>query len=244
MIDVTTATKAQKDALWLADHWTHLEARLQPGSSATTSEVRAPSPDPVLPIDLHVSDLMAEIDWKVGQHYCHELIDETDDVVAAPTTPEGRMRLVAERYGHWVTGDERTAIAFCDDVSDYRERVRKVLERPVPPRYVGPCSVSECTGDLYVAEGRDGGACRLCGTEWTGPEQRTYVGEAMAERLMTQSEIRRALTILGTPVPEGTIKTWVHRGRLEPVEEGLYSLVAATALAEERSARAALTKAG
>lgn len=243
MIDVKTATEAQKDALWLADHWTHLEARLQPGSSAAASEVRAPSPDPALPIDLHVSDLMAEIDT-LGWTRCHELMMETDDVASMPSTPEARLRLMAERYGHWVTGEERMALEFCDQVSDHRERVRKVLERPAPPRYVGPCSAGECTGDLYVAEGKDGGTCRTCGTEWLGPDQRAYVGKEMAERLMTQTEIRRALTILGMPVPEGTIKTWVHRGRLKPVEEGLYSLVAATALAEERGARAALTKAG
>lgn len=232
MIDVPTANQAHEDAQWLADHWTHLAARLTPGSTTSSSEVRAPSPDPVLPIDLHVSDLMAEIDWKIGQHYCHQLVDETDDIASVPTTPEARLHLIANRYGHWVTAVERTALRFCDDVTDYRERVRKILEPANPPVYWGDCANGECQGGLFLPPGVTRGTCSTCGHEWQVDEQRMFIAERVRDRLLTYSEIPRALKVIGLEISRRTWETWTSSGTPDSPKEpkvardtdGFYSL--------------------
>lgn len=233
MIDTQLALEARANILWLADHWTHLTARLTPGSSASTSEVRAPSPERQLPIDTYVSDLMAEIDWVVARHYVHVLIDETDDVRYMPTTPEARLRLVAERYGHFVM-DDMVALTFCDDAADYRGRVEKTLERPPAPVYLGPCPVGECSGELYARGSSSTARCPACLTETTREDQAAWVGERFDERLMTITEIGVALTIIEDPVPPGTLRRWASTGKLASIEDGLYRLADAVALAHDR----------
>ncbi|OCI31062.1 hypothetical protein [Oerskovia enterophila] len=143
---------------------------------------------------------------------------------------------VAERYGHF-TQDEREALDFCDEAHDFRERVRTTLERPAPPTYVGPCRArgadgAGCSGELYLREGRDGGTCRECGTEFTHDEQQAYVRDALEDRLMTPAEIVRALKIVGHEVKPGTVFKWVQREKLEEVVDGLYRLADALDLAE------------
>src|SRR5699024_2845454 len=76
MIDTTTAEQMRADLTWLADHWAQLEHELAGGGgNALTGMPRGESSP--LPINIAVSDLMAEIDWRIGSHYCHALLDET-----------------------------------------------------------------------------------------------------------------------------------------------------------------------
>ncbi|WP_372595666.1 hypothetical protein [Actinotalea sp.] len=271
--DRLLALNARDDLLWIADRWTQLRARLRPGGGGALNGMpRGGSPG--APIDLHVSDLMAEIEWKVARHYGNILLDETPpqhgcsgachgspqhqhqegcdgehvDADACPTpklpiTTSQMPRLLAEvarRYGHF-TEDERLALDFCDDASDYRERVRKVLERPAPPVYVGPCrhmgeDGTGCVGELYVKPGKDGGSCKECGTTFTLLEQREWLEEQFDDRLMTAGEIASALVVLDVPVPMGTIKSWIARRRLMEAVPGdrLYRLADARELARER----------
>lgn len=245
MIDNQLALQARANILWLADHWTHLTARLTPGSSASTSEVRAPSPERQLPIDTYVSDLMAEIDWVIARHYCHVLIDETDDVTHVPSTPEGRLRLVAERYGHFL-GDDMVALTFCDDAEDYRGRVERTLERPPAAEYLGPCPIADCAGELYVRGSASTVRCPACLTETTRDEQRGWVGAVAAKRRYTYSEIPRALKVLGIPVSERTWERWTSAGTDEEPKEpkiakdsdGLYGLTDVVELALQSSKNA------
>lgn len=276
-IDRLAALNARDDLLAIAASWTALRARLRiGGGNALTGVVVAGGGEPE-PVDLGVSDLMAEIEWNVARHYAHVLLDETPPAhgcaggchgspehqhdatcdsrqvpaercptPSLPITTSRMPRLltqVARRYGHFTEGDERTALQFCDDAHDYRERVCKVLERPEPPVYVGPCrhmgeDGAGCVGELYVRRGRDGGTCRECGTEFTLSEQLAWLEEQMTDRLMTASEIASALFVLDYRVPIGTIKSWIARKRLVSAvdEGGLYRLSDARDLAKARRA--------
>lgn len=221
MIDTQTALEAQQNITWIADQWEALTARLG-GSGGSALGVRVQTSErPPLPIDVHVSDLLAEIDWKVARHYCQILLEETDDVHTVPTTTEGKLRLVAERYGHFVTND-RLALDFCDDASDYRGRVERTLNRPEPPEYLGPCPIEECVGELYAHGSASTVRCPECLTETTRDEQRGYVAERMEERLMTAAEIGRALKVIGAEIQPATVRKWVERSRLKAAEDGLY----------------------
>lgn len=236
-IETALALEARANLEWLADHWPDLRARLTPGGGAQvvpSHPVAGSRP----PIRMDVSDLMAEIDWQVGMHRCHQLLDETDDIAAVPTTPEGRLRLVAERIGHWTLGgDDAAALALCDDARDYRRQVERKLEVPLPKRYLGPCQEPGCGGEIHAREDRFAGECPECGREWTWGTQREFLAAAMADRLMTTSEIVDGLRIAGVATPRNTVRQWIKRERLQAVyddeDEGmrLYSFADALALA-------------
>lgn len=169
---------------------------------------------------------------------------------------------VAGHYGHWTAGDDRTALAFCDWAEEYRENVRATLERPAPPSYMGDCpqmyptdvvrageqylTGDPCRGALYLRAGRATMRCSDCGQETSVDEQRDHVAATMAGMVCTQSEVRRALVVLGFEVPLDTVRSWtrVLRGRparlVEAIEgEGLYQLTDAVTLAEEWASRRA-----
>lgn len=232
-LDRLVALAARDDLLWIAAHWSDLSARLRPGGgNALTGVAVATSDDGHAPIDVHVSDLMYEIEENVARFYARILADETDWTPTTSAMP-GLLREVAARYGHFTEDDDCMALAFCDDASDYRDKVRKTLERPAPPTYVGPCQTDNCDGELYVREGRDAGTCRTCHQPFTLAEQRAFLDREMEARLMTQAEIPRALNILGVKVAPGTVRKWVERERLLPAIPGerLYRLADARSLA-------------
>ncbi|MHA7132551.1 hypothetical protein [Oerskovia turbata] len=278
-MDAQTALTAHDDLLWIVSHWPDLKARLHGGGGNALTGLPGGSAENPLPIDVHVSDLMREIEDQ-ARFYAAVLLDEVppehgcggqcarDWFAAAAQTPglpapdvwdcpERRdpittstmpalLGQVAKRYGHFTT-DEREALDFCDEAHDFRERVRKTLERPAPPTYVGPCRSrtadgAGCAGELYLREGRDSGICRECGTEFTEDEQRAYIEGEIDHRLMTATEIGSALVVLGFPAPASTIRSWIGRERLKPVGPGeprLYRLVEALDLAKARVGRAA-----
>ena len=273
-MDEQTALDARTDLLWIVDRWADLRARLPGGGGHALTGLPGGSSETPLPIDVHVSDLMREIEDQ-ARFYAAVLLDEVPPehgcggrcvdawittaaeaakaghpIPPAPSTwdcPDRRdpvttstmpalLGQVAERYGHF-TADEHEALDFTDEAHDFRERVRKTLERPAPPTYVGPCRArgvdgAGCAGELYLREGRDGGVCRECGTGFTEVEQAAYVRDELEERLMTPIEIVRALKIVGHEVKPGTVFKWVQRGRLKEVVDGLYRLADALDLAK------------
>lgn len=238
-ITTKEALAAKRNLDWIADHWADLRARLQPGGGNALTGMPGGDGSDGSPIDLNVSDLMHVIEEET-RSLGHVLMDETDWTPRTSKMPD-LLRSVAERYGHWTAGDERTALAFCDWAEEHQEKVQRMLERPAPPRYVGPCQHKGergdgCTGELYLREGRTHGTCRECGTPFTREEQMTYLAAELDARLMEPAEIVRALKIIGHPIKAGTVYTWIQRGRLTPaVDEGdvrLFRLKDATALVE------------
>lgn len=237
--DRLAALAARDDLLWIAAQWDTLRARLRPGGgNALTGVAVATSDDGHAPIDVHISDLMFEIEENVARFYGRILADETDWTPTTSAMP-GLLREVAQRYGHFTEQDACMALGFCDDAEDYRYRVTRALERPAPPTYVGPCQQDNCHGELYVRENHLGGRCPECKQEFTLVEQRAFLDREMDARLMTQAELPRALNILGVKVAPGTVRKWVEREKLVEVVDGLYRLADAKALAEGSRTRMA-----
>ena len=227
---------ARDNLTWIADQWPRLRAALDPTrGNAHTGMPRAPEQYPA-PINLHISDLMHEIETETRQ-LAAVLLDETDDWSPSTSSMPGLLRDVAARYGHWTAADHATALAFCDWAEDYRHRVHRALTKPAPPTYIGPCRVSECEGELYLRPGRASTTCPHCGTETDAAEQVEWIGEQFEQRLMTPTELASALKVLGQPVPMGTIKSWIHRERLPEVVDGLYRVSDAQKLALARKTR-------
>lgn len=240
MIDPNVGLAARNNLLFIADHWADLRARLRPGGGNALTGMPSGTSEGHCPIDVHVSDLLREIEDETRM-LGHVLMDETNDWTPRTSRMPALLGDVAARYGHWTAGDERTALAFCGWAEQYAGKVRAALERPAPPEYVGPCRSRGvdgcgCSADLYLRHGRDSGTCRECGTPFTRDEQDEYVQGELAARLMTATEIRTALCRLGHTVSTSTVRVWVHRGRLVPSVEDptLYRLEDAMALVERQ----------
>ena len=288
-MDAQNALNARTDLLWIVDHWADLRARLHGGGGNALTGLPGGSTEAPLPIDVHVSDLMREIEDQ-ARFYAAVLLDEVPSehgcdgrcvdgwiataaeaakagqpVPPAPSTwdcPDRRdpittsampalLGQVAERYGHF-TADEHEALDFCDEAHDFRERVRRTLERPAPPTYVGPCRArgadgAGCDGELYLREGRDGGVCRECGTGFTEDEQRAWVASEMITLRLSYTETFRALKVLDLEISQRTWERWTSAGtsenprtpKIERDDDGLYPLDAAVRLALENPKHAA-----
>jgi hypothetical protein len=208
-IDRLVALEARDNLLWIAAQWPRLRARLRPGGgNALTGVTVSTSDDGHAPIDVHISDLLHEIEENVARFYARILADETGWTPRTSAMP-GLLQEVAQRYGHFTEDDDPSmGLGFCNDATDYRHRVTRTLERPAPPTYVGPCQGDNCDGELYLREGRDEGVCATCRTPFTHVAQRAFLDREMESRLMTLAEIPRALNILGVKVPPGTVRRW------------------------------------
>lgn len=231
MIDPALGLRARANLLYIADRWTDLHAALVPGRTGQTIRTK-PASKP--PLNVPVADLLVEIEAET-RSLAHVLMDETDWEPSTSAMP-GLLREVAERYGHWMGGDdERKALAFSDWAEDYSTRVLGALEPPEKARYIGPCMVANCDGELRLREDHHAGTCRACGSPFTIDEYRRWLDVQFEERLMDRSELCAALVMLGlvhTDRVHERVKKWITRGQL--IERGgLYSLSEAKALAEK-----------
>lgn len=239
-----SAYQARLDLVWIAGRWPALQKALTPGSnSAITGMPSAPSTDPASPINVHVSDLMRDIEtstrawatalakatpWKPSTSTMPWLLFETAEAggMGGPTST-----------GHFDPATPHGA-AFCQDAHHYRTKVENTLTPPGKAAYIGPCpgggeDGAGCAGDLYAREDEESGQCRDCGEPWTITTQRAWLQAELSTRLLTPIEIVRALKTLGHDVKPNTVFKWVQRKRLTPVEEDLYALVDAIALCKK-----------
>lgn len=246
-ITTADALRAAENLTYIADHWTDLRARLVPGGGNAMTGMPSGDGSEGAPIDLAISDLMFEVEQET-RTLGYVLLDETTDWAPRSSRMPWLLFDVAERYGHWTAGDDRTALAFCDWAEEYQAKVQRALERPAPASYVGPCQGkgedgAECNEDLYLRPGRTHGKCRVCGHEFTMDEQRGLVERELETRLMTVSELVSALVVLGTPVPVKTLRTWIARKRLQEAVPGetLYRLKEVKDLADARPKRASVS---
>lgn len=229
---------AARDALLSAVRlWPILEALVaRSGNQAITGMPGGGEAD-TLPIDTHVIDLMTEIRHDVALHYARVLIDDTagGDTAWKPDEDDTAtlLRAIADRYGHFIAHD-RWAARFVQDAHGTLDRIRRACAPPPPPIYLGPCPANNCDGELYLHQDRDSGRCPKCSTPFDRASHEAWLAEQMADRLLTQTETQRALTTLGAPVTDRTIRRWVAAGKLIAVEEGLYRLADALELTPKR----------
>ena len=237
-VSVADGIAAKEDWEWVANRWPDLRARLRPTNTGQSEVRTAPKSKP--PIDLYISDLMFEITEKT-RWYADELMREENWTPRTSSMP-GLLREVAEYYGHWIIGTRETALEYCDWAHDYRHRVKRALERPAPPAYLGPCQQPECDGDTYVKPGQAIAHCLWCRKEYEVQERMEWIQTQLEARLMTRSELVSALHLLGTPKTMDTIKSWTRRKQLPEIAPGLYRLTDAMALAERTRGRPTIDK--
>ena len=244
-MDPNLGLAARNDLLYIADHWADLRARLRPGGgNALTGMPHGGGDEGHCPIDVHVSDLLHEIENE-ARMLGHVLMDETDDWAPRTSRMPALLVDVAQRYGHWTAGDdERAALDFMDWAHEYAGKVRRALERPAPKRYMGPCrhtgsDGAGCAGELYTREGWDGATCRECGNGTTMAEYHQWLAGQIGTLRLPYTETFRALKSLDLGVSERTWERWTSSGteakpkvpRIQADADGLYPVAVAVRLA-------------
>lgn len=86
------------------------------------------------------------------------------------------------------------------------------VDAPPELLYLSGCSV--CSAALYAERGALDVLCRSCGATFPVHELRRQLVARAEDRLLTASDMARAVTSLGTPVTPERIWKWAERGRL------------------------------
>lgn len=165
------------------------------------------------------------------------------DLLERDWTPEAdtevkRWVQAGQRWEHELWTD-REVLDWYDTTSDLRRRAERVLGPDAHGRWLGPCPVPECVGEVRMGDDQAAAVCPECGGFVTREQQHAYVLEIMGERLMTLSEIATALVTVGADTPYESVRTWARRGRLTEHEEGsgVYRFLDAFAIAAKRTTR-------
>jgi hypothetical protein len=123
---------------------------------------------------------------------------------------------------------------FCDDVALIAKTVERIVNRPVPPRFIGPCITDPAPEDL-LAERREAGESETrCNHALTANRKaaqvtcptckQTYEVEQLIAQLYDESRdmlvtvrdlVDWVLPKLDEPVPQRTLEGWIKRGELE-----------------------------
>lgn len=99
----------------------------------------------------------------------------------------------------------------------------RIIDRPENKVFAGICPTDtgsgKCDAAVYAVKGNPNATCRKCGSTWDVSDWRRRAVDAALMHHGTPAQISRALSddITGEALPQGTIRQWVHRGKLTPV---------------------------
>lgn len=214
----------------IAHHWADLQHQLGGLKSTPTDKITVQSSgDPQPPINLHILDLLHEVEqwaaWGVVQLEQHAGIPQP----AAAGTPVS-LRHLAQHHECWEGVDD-----FEHTAQRFRRKTDKALRNTNRNRYLGPCTTPDCAGEIYATDNTTSGTCPRCGTPWTPNGQFAWLKDQAETVLLTRPEIVTALKRLGHETKADTVKKWAQRGRLPEAEDGLYRLEDAITLATRRT---------
>lgn len=179
-------------------------------ATGTGVGVASRSAERPLPVDLTAAEAARDLHNVLGT-WARDLAERTgapldvdDDVNGAATWLLGHVSTMRTHPA----ADE-----LHDEITDAIARAWRVVDRPAPRLFAGPCDL--CGSDLY---GRPHAAilrCGQCGTEYDAAVRREWLLDQARDQLATPSTIARALPgLLGRAVTPAMIRGWAHRGRL------------------------------
>ena len=200
----------------LADAWPLLHDYLEPRRTGQGGTRSAPASKP--PMSIAASDLLKEVaDW--AGFYALALMDETNDYIAPMAVPE-RLRGIAERYGHFTSAKDRTALDFCDMAYQLKTQAAHMIERPPSHKWLGPCFTTDgCEGMLWQAPERVAATCDTCAADIDMGQWREHLQKSLETQLMKRPEIVKALKMLEIKCSTAAVHKWIQRGRLIPAVE-------------------------
>lgn len=204
------ALSARADLCWLARHQRDVAAREAGTGKALTGMPVHRSTEPRLPGALDLPDLSGEIARQLDT-LKHELLDVGIEVTGRT---EAERWLQAALVVDKVCTTDLDAMAWWDTASALRARAERVLGPDAHGRWLGPCAVPDCGGEVRLGDDQHAAVCPECGIFVTREQQQDYLTEEFQNRLMTGSEIASALELARVPVPYSTLRRWIATGRL------------------------------
>lgn len=226
--------------VWLAGHQRDVAAREAGTGKALTGMPVHRSTAPTLPGALNGPDLSGDIARKLAE-LLRELLDR-DWTPNVEADTEAKRWLQGARRWDQEAWDEREVLDWYDTTTDLRRRAERVLGPDAHGRWLGPCPVPDCVGEVRMGDDQAAAVCPECGVFVTREQQHQYILEIMGERLMTLSEITTMLVILKADTPHSTVRSWAARRRIAEHEtgSGLYRFLDAFTLAAKRATRVRL----
>lgn len=199
--------------VWLAGHQRDVAAREAGTGNALTGMPVHRSTAPTLPGALNGPDLSGDIARKLTG-LVDELILERDWKPDAETEA-GRWLQAAKAWDQelWT---EREMLDWYDDTTELRRRAERVLGPDAHGRWLGPCPVPDCAGEVRMGDDQAAAVCPDCGGFVTREQQHAYILEMLEERLMTVSQITTALVTVGAMTPYPTVQSWTRPRGYQP----------------------------
>lgn len=160
------------------------------------------SDDRPLDINLHASDVAHDIHGTLrawADHICQHS--------AVPWPGEQRTAEWAKWLDRHLIDLAKTedAVAAYDEISDSHKRLMRVIDRPTPSEFVGPCQADgppQCAG-VYCPRGRDTTHCRTCDLTIDIPTVRAATLEQARLTLGTAAELAPIISRFADPTIVG-----------------------------------------
>lgn len=163
---------------------------------------------------------------------------EPTPMIVAQDAPSGTALLAIDLIRQLNTIAKRPdAGQFMRDLSNARDTIERLINRPIPPRYCGPCPTITDNANSHNAHGKVCGTallasrdatevqCSTCQTTHNIKEIEDQLWEAVNEWLLSPSEILMVMEYFGEPIPERTFRRWRHQRKI-PVRGYRYGLPA------------------
>lgn len=201
--------------VWLADHQRDVAAREAGTGKALTGMPVHRSTAPTLPGALNGPDLSGDIARKLTA-LVDELILEREWKPGDEANTEAKRWLQAAKAWDQQPWDEREVLDWYDTTTELRRRAERVLGPDAHGRWLGPCPVPDCVGEVRMGDDQAAAVCPDCGGFVTREQQAAYILEMLAERLMTVSQITTALVTVNAPTPYPTVQSWTRPRGYQP----------------------------
>lgn len=121
---------------------------------------------------------------------------------------------------HLLAKHESAGQAF-QEIHHAVDTIDRVINRPVPARYCGPCPAlltdgSSCDTALLTDRKNSEVTCWSCKTLHNIDSIEAQLWERVDEWLLTPHEIHLVMEYFGEPLPPSTFRRWRASGRLQP----------------------------
>lgn len=197
----------------VGDLTTHLDHAIARQTSTQSGVgVASRSAERPLPVNLGAADVARDLHNVLGT-WAADIAERTGrPLVDSSSTPA---------IARWLLGSTATmrthpaAAELHDEITDALARGWRVVDRPAPRHFAGPCD--HCDADLYARPNAAELRCTECGTTYNATDRRAWLLDQARDQLATPSTIARALPgLLGRSVTPAMIRGYAHRGRLAP----------------------------
>jgi hypothetical protein len=174
---------------------------------------------PPLPVNLYAAGAL------------QRLFDATRAFTEAPVTAQHSLSMLARLAVFNVPNLLRfePLVPLANELAAAMGDARRMMDHQAPRVYTGPCGAfvesTECFEELWAGEGDVQIHCKVCGTTWDIAARRRSALDAIADQVVSPSEVSRALTNLEVQVTRQDLHYWWRKGLLMRCydEQGRYS---------------------